>query len=161
MLIGASALALGLGGCSSGPRFLEYDGPEVTSVVVAKARRSLHLLHENRTLRSYDIDLGFSPVGPKRIEGDGKTPEGVYLVNRRNPRSDYHLSLGISYPDVNDVARAQAMGASAGGDIFIHGTPRRYRHASDWTAGCIAVTNREIEVIYSMVRDGTPIFLNA
>jgi murein L,D-transpeptidase YafK len=148
-----------LAACDSGPRFLTYDGPEVTSVVVYKGRRSMYLLHEDQVLKSYFIDLGFAPEGPKQVRGDGKTPEGIYRINRRNPRSAYHLSIGISYPDVNDVARARAMGMDPGGDIFIHGTPRRYVDKADWTAGCIAVMNDEMEEIYAMVRDGTTVFL--
>lgn len=140
---------------------LNYSGPEVTQIVVNKGARTMHLMHASRTLRSYDVDLGFAPVGPKQVEGDGKTPEGLYIINRRNPNSQFHLSIGISHPDVNDVARARSMGASPGGEIFIHGTPRRFRHERDWTAGCIAVTNTEMEVIYSMVRDGTLIDLRA
>ena len=163
LLTGASALSLGLAACSSsdGPRFLTYTGPDVTQIVVNKAARNMHLLHQGRALRSYDIELGFSPQGPKRIEGDGKTPEGVYTINRRNPQSRFHLSIGVSYPDVNDYAKARAMGAAPGGEIFIHGTPRRFHNVRDWTAGCIAVTNTEIEEIYSMVRDGTLIHLQA
>lgn len=159
LLLGGSAVALGLTACSTAPRFLRYDGPEVTRVAVFKAQRQMHLMHGSDALRSYDIDLGFAPLGPKQIEGDGKTPEGTYRINRRNPRSEYHLSLGISYPDVDDVARAGATGRSAGGEIFIHGTPRRFRNRRDWTVGCIAVMNREIEDVYAMVRDGTLISL--
>lgn len=161
MLIGGSAVALALAGCSDAPRFLTYDGPEVTSVVLQKARRNMALLHGEQVLQTYQIELGFAPVGHKQVQGDGKTPEGVYQINRRNPRSEFHLSLGISYPDVNDVARARAAGQDPGGDIFIHGTPRRFRNRPDWTAGCIAITNRQIEDVFAMVRDGTPVFLYA
>jgi murein L,D-transpeptidase YafK len=92
------------------------------------------------------------------IEGDGRTPEGQYLIDRRNPSSEFHLSIGISYPNNVDREIAKTLGKSPGGDIFIHGKPRKYRRASpDWTAGCIAVTNRQMEKIYAMVQDGTPI----
>jgi murein L,D-transpeptidase YafK len=122
----------------------------------------MHLLHNDSILESYDIQLGFAPVGHKQFEGDGKTPEGVYRVDRRNPESRFHLSLGISYPNVNDVAAAAAMGKSPGGDIFIHGQENRSKPRShDWTWGCIAVKNEEMERIYAMVRTGTLVALNA
>lgn len=159
MIGGALALAGCAGDTDGPPRFLSYSGPPVTSVVVRKADRRLFLLNETRTLKDYGIQLGFSPEGHKRFEGDGKTPEGLYWIDRRNPRSQFHLSLGISYPNEEDRAYARARGRSPGGDIFIHGTPRRHRRSKDWTAGCIAVLNNEIEEIYAMVRDGTPILL--
>jgi lipoprotein-anchoring transpeptidase ErfK/SrfK len=97
------------------------------------------------------------PKGHKRMRGDGRTPEGRYIVDRRNPKSQFHLSVGISYPDAEDIARARARGVDPGGDIFIHGAPNGQRRPprGDWTAGCIAVKNREIEEIYSMVATGT------
>ncbi|MGL5009324.1 MAG: L,D-transpeptidase family protein, partial [Paracoccaceae bacterium] len=114
-------IAMALVSCGPPSKFLSYSGPAVTTVQVHKADRKMYLLHGSTVLRSYDISLGFAPVGHKEFEGDGKTPEGAYLINRRNPDSTYHLSLGISYPDVNDVAFAAAAGQQAGGDIFIHG----------------------------------------
>ena len=159
LLGGAAALAAGsLAGCSS--KFRTYDGPPVTGIVVNKAQRRMYLLSGNAALRAFDIRLGGDPVGPKHWEGDGKTPEGAYFIDRRNPNSSYHLSLGISYPNPVDLAFAQSLGLRPGGDIFIHGTPREKRRGGDWTAGCIAVTNREMEDIYAMVGEGTPIFLN-
>jgi murein L,D-transpeptidase YafK len=161
VLLGGAAL-LSLSACSSGPRFLRYDGPEVTYVVVNKGQRRMHLLHNDKILESYDIQLGFAPVGHKQFEGDGKTPEGVYRIDRRNPKSRFHLSLGISYPNINDVEAARAMGKSPGGDIFIHGQENRKKERNhDWTWGCIAVKNKEMEQIYSMVRTGTLVTLNA
>ncbi|APX16309.1 hypothetical protein BWR17_11040 [Phaeobacter inhibens] len=163
--LGAAA-TLGLAGCSSGPsKFRRYNGPEVTSVVVNKGARKVYLLHHEDVLREYDMELGFAPLGHKQIEGDGKTPEGTYLIDRRNPNSRYHLSIGISYPNGQDRAKASAMGKKPGGEIFIHGEPnnakerKRAARVDDWTAGCIAVTNDEIEEIYAMVRDGTVITL--
>jgi murein L,D-transpeptidase YafK len=150
------AVLIALSGCAT--KFRSYDGPEVTRVIVYKESRRLYLLHENRVLKSYRIDLGFAPEGDKKVEGDGRTPEGHYLINRRNPDSDYHLSLGISYPDERDIAEARALGKNPGGDIFIHGRGKLYSLLrKDWTWGCIAVTDDEIEEIYAMVRDGTPI----
>ena len=148
-----------LAGWGERSKFLSYDGPEVTRIVVMKADRRMYLLHHDRLLEAFDIELGFAPVGHKQFEGDGKTPEGRYFIDRRNPNSTWHLSLGLSYPNRADREFAASMGKSPGGDIFIHGEPRRGidRGGDDWTAGCIAVTNREMERIYSMVRTGTPI----
>ncbi|MFK7868170.1 MAG: murein L,D-transpeptidase family protein [Roseobacter sp.] len=161
LMFGAAAAA-SLAACSSGPKIPSYTGPEVTFVVVNKGQRRMHLLHNETILESYGIQLGFAPVGHKRFEGDGRTPEGVYRIDRRNPRSSFHLSLGISYPNEKDVELARANGKSPGGDIFIHGQKKPFRtDTSDWTWGCIAVKNPEIEQIYSMVRNGTPIVLNA
>jgi murein L,D-transpeptidase YafK len=150
-------LALGLAGCAS--KFQTYDGPEVTRLQMFKGDRNLFLFNNTSVLKAYRIDLGFAPEGPKRFEGDGKTPEGAYTVDRRNPDSLFHLSIGISYPNEADIAFAAAQGREPGGDIFIHGGPRPGIDAikPDWTAGCIAVSDREIEDIYAMVRDGTPI----
>ncbi|UOA30015.1 hypothetical protein DSM107133_04778 (plasmid) [Pseudosulfitobacter sp. DSM 107133] len=150
-------LALGLSGCAS--KFRTYDGPEVTRLQMFKGDRNLFLFNNTSVLKAYRIDLGFAPEGPKQFEGDGKTPEGVYTVDRRNPDSLFHLSIGISYPNEADIAFAAAQGREPGGDIFIHGGPRPGIDAikPDWTAGCIAVSDREIEDIYAMVRDGTPI----
>ncbi len=149
-----------LAACSSAPRFLTYDGPRVTEIRVFKAARRMQLLHGETVLRDYEIGLGFAPVGHKEREGDGRTPEGVYEIDRRNPRSAYHLSLGISYPNEADIAHARELGVSPGGDIFIHGRGPNHRRArGDWSVGCITVTDREIEEIYSMVDDGTRIVL--
>ncbi|GGO57293.1 L,D-transpeptidase catalytic domain [Roseovarius pacificus] len=154
------ALFVGLTGCSAS-KFRTYNGPEVTQVVVNKGQRRMHLLHHDQVLKSYDIDLGFAPDGHKQFEGDGKTPEGAYLIDRRNPNSEFHLSVGISYPNTNDVTRAAMIGREPGGDIFIHGeSKQRLGGRRDWTAGCIAVKNREIEEIYAMVKDGTPIYVS-
>jgi len=152
------ALAFGLTACSGG-KFRKYHGAEVTSIQVHKADRKMYLIHRGRVLKSYDVALGFTPEGHKQFEGDGKTPEGTYYITHKNPRSEFYLSLGISYPNVNDVAFAEAAGKSPGGDIFIHGGPNRKVSRRDWTAGCIAVTDRQMEVIYSMVEPGTVIHI--
>ncbi len=157
LVILVAALAA-LSACSS--KFKTYNGPEVTQVQVHKSARKMYLIHHDRVLRAYDIGLGFNPDGHKMQQGDGRTPEGAYLIDRRNPNSKFHLSLGINYPNEIDVARASALGVSPGGDIFIHGRPKPYRRGGrDWTAGCIGVTDREIEEIYAMVRDGTPVYI--
>lgn len=159
------ALALILSACSSSSsKFKRYDGPPVTQILVNKTDRVMYLLNGRTVLKKFDIELGFTAQGHKQFEGDGKTPEGTYYIDRRNPNSSFHLSLGISYPNVRDVAFARAQGKSPGGDIFIHGEPNRKERSkkaqpSDWTAGCIAVTNEEMELIYAMVQDGTLIHI--
>ena len=150
------ALGLGVAGCSN--KFPTYHGPEVKHVVVNKDARRMYLLGTQGVLKSYDVGLRFAPVGDKKVEGDGKTPEGTYIIDRRNPNSEFYRSIGVSYPDKDDLEESKELGKSPGGDIFIHGRPWKYRKGGqDWTAGCIAVTNREIRQIYSMVKDGTPI----
>lgn len=154
MMIGA---ALGLAGCAAKIRV--YDGPEITRVQVFKEARMMRLLSDSTVMRTYSFELGFAPTEHKKIEGDGRTPEGAYLINRLNPNSRFHLSLGISYPDADDVSYARSVGKSPGGNIFIHGTPTNYLGKDDWTWGCIAVTNEEIEEIYAMVNIGTIIYI--
>jgi murein L,D-transpeptidase YafK len=133
------------------------------SIVVLKSERKLFLLHQGRPLREYRIALGGDPVGTKREEGDQRTPEGRYVIDYRNDHSAYHLALHISYPDENDRLQAAARGVNPGGLIMIHGTGSsdplidRWHRLLDWTHGCIAVTNEEIEQIWRAVPDGTPI----
>ena len=151
-------VAFGLSACAS-TKFQTYDGPEVTQIIVVKERRQMYLMHNDQVLEQFRIEMGFAPEGHKVQEGDGRTPEGAYYIDRRNPNSAFHLSLGISYPNNQDRARARAAGVSPGGDIFIHGTPRLMRRKDDWTVGCIAVTNQEMEQIFAMVQTGTPIYI--
>jgi murein L,D-transpeptidase YafK len=133
----------------------------VDRVVVEKAQRRMVLMAGDRVIRSYVIALGAMPVGDKQQEGDGKTPEGNYVIAGRNPSSAFHLSLKISYPDAADRTAAAARGVSPGGDIFIHGAPNWWllpgQPPGDWTRGCIAVTKAEIEEIWHLVPDGTPV----
>ena len=153
------ALAFTLAACGGG-KFRSYHGPKVTSIQVHKADRKMYLLHKDKVLEEYDISLGFAPVGHKQFEGDGKTPEGVYFISHHNPKSRYHLSVGISYPNETDRAFARAQDKSPGGDIMIHGrTNYKGINEGDWTAGCIAVTDREMEQIYAMVTARTPIVI--
>ena len=156
------AVLTALAGCAS--KFKTYNGPEVTQIVVNKGERRMYLFHGEKVLKAYDVDLGFTAAGHKQFEGDGRTPEGDYFIDRRNPNSSFHLSLGISYPNPADVAFAKAAGKKPGGDIFIHGRPNekffKLNMPSDWTAGCISVSNRQIERIYAMVKNGTPIRIN-
>lgn len=134
-------------------------------VVVEKSARTLQLLKDGKVLKTYRVSLGGAPVGAKQREGDQRTPEGEYRIDYRNPASSYHLALHVSYPAAADTARAQAAGVPAGGDIMIHGAPNGYGWMGrlhlfrDWTAGCVAVTDREIEEIWQAVPDGTPITL--
>lgn len=135
-----------------------YTGPQITRVVLYKDRRRLYLLSGAEVIKQYKVGLGFAPKGPKRVEGDGRTPEGSYIIDRRNPNSNYHLSIGISYPNAQDVAYARSIGKQPGGEIFIHGRARKNRgKGRDWTAGCIAVKDRHMEEIYMMVPLGTQI----
>lgn len=163
-----SALALTAGFLAAGavPARAAYApaaAPRANVVVVSKRNRVLELRSGDQLLKRYRVHLGFQPVGQKVMSGDGRTPEGQYFIDRRNPRSDFYLSLGISYPNAVDVARARALGVQPGGDIMIHGGPRRVvdRAKDDWTAGCIAVTDQEIEEIWSMVPTGTPVVIFA
>lgn len=121
----------------------------------------MYLLHDTQVLKSYDIDLGFQPRGHKKLRGDGRTPEGSYIVDRKNPGSEFHLSLGLSYPNAADIAKAKDLGFDPGGDIFIHGASGRTgTRGTDWTFGCIAVSNREIEDVFAMVGEGTQVDIN-
>ena len=153
ILIVAALFALS----SCGTKFKTYNGPTVTAVEVHKADRKMYLLHGSQVLKAYKIHLGGNPIGPKQFEGDQKTPEGGYVITHRNPNSAYHLSLGISYPNDADRAYAKINEKPPGGDIFIHGANNDGRSRGNWTVGCIAVSDRQIEEIYAMVRPGTPI----
>jgi murein L,D-transpeptidase YafK len=133
----------------------------VDRIVVDKSERRMDLMSGGAVVRSYEIALGSAPDGDKEREGDGKTPEGRYVIEGRNPKSAFHLSLKISYPDAADRAAADALGVSPGGDIFIHGAPNWWllpgQPPGDWTRGCIAVTKAEIEEIWRLVPDGTAV----
>ena len=156
-IILVTVLLVGLTACAS--KFKSYYGTEVTQIQIYKAQRVMYLLNGSKVLKSYRIGLGGQPVGDKQFEGDQKTPEGGYVITHRNPNSTYHLSLGISYPNPADRASAAVAGRSPGGDIFIHGGPNGRVSTNDWTYGCIAVTDREIEQIYAMVKPGTTIHI--
>lgn len=154
-----SAIAIiGLGSCvSASPLPL----PEADFVLVDKSDRTLILYREGQVLREYGgLQFGSAPQGHKRFEGDERTPEGRYIIDTRNPQSAYHLSLRVSYPNDADRAYAAAQGRSPGGDIFIHGQPNALpfgRVPGDWTDGCIALSNTEMEELWLAVADGTPI----
>jgi murein L,D-transpeptidase YafK len=138
----------------------------VDRIVVNKSRREMLLLRGESVLRSYRVALGRDPLGPKTRQGDGKTPEGHYIIDRRNPASAYHLALHISYPNPQERDRAQELGIDPGGDIMIHGLRNGGGHIgkahveADWTQGCMAVTDEEMDEIWNLVADGTPIQIN-
>jgi murein L,D-transpeptidase YafK len=134
-------------------------------IVVDKGRRVMTLWSHKKPLKTYRIALGGNPTGHKEQEGDSRTPEGRYTIDAKNPKSSFYLSLHISYPNAKDRAAARKRGVSPGGAIMIHGTPegltalRTAGVFSDWTAGCIAVTNGEMDEIFKLVRVGTPIVI--
>ncbi|MBL4928319.1 L,D-transpeptidase family protein [Fuscibacter oryzae] len=133
----------------------------VERIVVEKSARRLVLYQNGVIVREYRVALGFQPQGTKVRQGDGRTPEGLYRINRRNAASAYHLSLGLDYPHPTDIARARAGGYDPGGDIMIHGQPNALpdmaKVAGDWTAGCIALTNAEMREIWAVTPTGTPV----
>ena len=135
--------------------------PVADLVFVDKSERTLTLYSRGLPYRTYRaLQFGDAPAGHKRFEGDERTPEGRYTIDYRNPQSAYHLSLHISYPNAADRAYARSRGRSPGGAIFIHGQPnslRSGRVAGDWTDGCIALSNAQIEELWRLVPDGTPI----
>jgi murein L,D-transpeptidase YafK len=133
--------------------------PKADKVVVIKCKRLLMLLKDGEIFKTYRISLGRQPSGRKTKAGDNRTPEGSYILDSRNPNSKYHLALHISYPNEADILNAQKLGVSPGGGIMIHGLGRGMVAPvfADWTSGCIAVSNKEIEEIWRFVQDGTPI----
>ena len=138
---------------------------DADSIVVDKSERRLKLYQGGKQVLAYDVALGPNPVGAKTRRGDGRTPEGLYYLEGRNPHSKYHLSLRVSYPNDTDRARAAQRGVSPGGDIMIHGLPKAFasigalHRQQDWTEGCIAVTNDEIEEIWRNVAPGARILI--
>jgi murein L,D-transpeptidase YafK len=143
--------------------FAQSSSTNVDRVVVYKRERKLALLSQEKELRSYKIALGGEPIGPKLRQGDHRTPEGVYMLDSRNPNSHFYKAFHISYPNSKDIAAARKLGVSTGGDIMLHGLPKDYAWVGrahtlhDWTDGCIAVTNEEMDEIWKLVRVGTPI----
>ena len=139
------------------------DAATSDRVVVVKSTRTLTLLHQGKIIKTYKVALGGSPVGAKTREGDNKTPEGEYTIDSKNAHSHYHLALHVSYPSAQDRERARKLGVKPGGEIMIHGLPPQWawlgaaHRKTDWTLGCIAVTNAEIEEIWAMVPVGTPV----
>lgn len=130
-------------------------------IVIVKSTHTMTLYSGGTALKTYKVALSVHPVGPKEREGDEKVPEGDYVVDGKNPHSEFHLALHLSYPNARDRERARKLGVNPGGDVEIHGLPNGYawvgsmQHMADWTTGCIAVTNAEIEEIFPMVPVGT------
>lgn len=146
--------------------FTDNDLPgrtQIDRLVVRKSERRLEAYAKGKLVKTYTIALGKEPLGDKRFQGDNKTPEGLYTINDKNPYSGYHKNLGISYPNASDRREAARLGQPVGGDIKIHGLPNKtpfigkWHRLMDWTAGCIAVTNKEIDELYKAVPVGTPI----
>lgn len=137
--------------------------PSVDRVIVRKGQRRLLLMHGGNVVRSYTVHLGLNPVGQKERSGDFRTPEGTYRLERRNPRSDFFLSLKVSYPNTQDLRRAHTHHWDTGGSIMIHGLPNALKHdpeyydSHDWTDGCIAVSNADMVEIWMLVPDDVPI----
>lgn len=144
------------------PPDIALQGP-VDRILIEKSARRMTVFRDGRALKTYRIALGFAPEGDKTRQGDGRTPEGQFRIDRRNANSAYHLSLGLDYPQPEDAARARAGGYSPGGDIFIHGQPNDRKGQPvlrrDWTAGCIAVSDPEIEELWRAVAIGTEVEL--
>lgn len=155
--IGSVLLVILFSGCAN---YSKHPSPDY--IVVFKSERQLALVHDDEIYKTYDIGLGQDPVGHKVQEGDSRTPEGHYVISGRNPNSKYFLSLRISYPDEDDISFAKEKGVHPGSDIMIHGmrgdgTREDFLKSGDWTEGCIAVTNEEMEELWHLIEDGTPI----
>ncbi len=137
--------------------------PAADQVIVEKQKRKLHLLRNGEPFRTFDIALGIAPIGDKEREGDFKTPEGRYMLDARNPDSDYFLSIHVSYPNAQDRREAREKGVDPGGQIMIHGQPNvptysaAFYRTSDWTNGCIAVSNSDMIDIWLMTPNNIPI----
>ncbi len=139
------------------------EGQEIEKLVVLKSERKMQAFAGGKLVKTYKIALGRNPVGDKQFEGDRKTPEGLYTINDKNPNSGYHKNLGISYPNAQDIAEARQLGKPTGGDIKIHGMRNGasylgfFHRLTDWTHGCIAVTDAEVDELYAHTPIGTPI----
>jgi murein L,D-transpeptidase YafK len=136
---------------------------KIDYIEVVKEDREMHVYSKGKLLKTYKIVLGWSPDGPKRVQGDGKTPEGIYFINGKNPHSVAYKNLGISYPNSKDREEARKLGKSPGGDIKIHGLVNELSFLGkasmlfDWTGGCIAVNNSDMEELYTHVKVGAKI----
>jgi murein L,D-transpeptidase YafK len=162
-LLAVLGMATLLGSATAEEQDLALGPDRADYVVVDKSDRKLYLYKAGRILREFDVSLGLVPNGAKQREGDFRTPEGKYMLDARNANSDFFLSIHVSYPNEGDRARAAQLGVDPGGQIMIHGWPnepkydvRRYQ-GSDWTDGCIAVSNSDMVDIWLMTRESTPI----
>jgi murein L,D-transpeptidase YafK len=159
------ASVIALAGMSAGiaPRSAAQTASKIDRIVIEKSKRTLSLMDGTKTLKTYKVALGGQPVGPKDRQGDHKTPEGIYSVDAKNPNSQFYKALHISYANQADRANARKLGVSPGGDVEIHGLGSKWEwlgakhRLTDWTDGCIALTNEEIDEIYPLIKVGTPI----
>lgn len=139
--------------------------PQIDTILVEKQKHQMTVFHNDKPVKKYKIALGFNPLGHKVKEGDGKTPEGTYYIVGKNPQSQFHLSLKLSYPSVEDKKKALHKGLNPGGNIIIHGlaphlsAKGKWHAMRDWTLGCIAVTNDEIEEIFTLAEVGTKVVI--
>ena len=135
----------------------------VDKILVLKSKRQLQAFSKGQLIKTYRISLGRNPIGDKEFEGDKRTPEGLYIINDKNLNSDYHKNLGVSYPNQGDIEQAKKIGKQTGGDIKIHGLKNgigfigKFQRWFDWTAGCVALTNSDIDELYDYTNIGTPI----
>jgi len=163
VILGAVCLGSGCGDVESPLP----DGATADHVIIEKSKRELTLLSEGKTLKSYHVALGRNPTGAKTQEGDNRTPEGVYLIDSRKSDSGYHRALHLSYPNAADLERARGLGVEPGGDIMIHGIRNgfgwvgRLHRLIDWTRGCIAVTDGEIQEMWRAVPNGAVVEIRA
>jgi murein L,D-transpeptidase YafK len=159
VLLLTCGIAIALPASAAWPPPLAPAAERADEIHVVKHQRRMDLLRKGKVIRSYSIRLGDQPRGHKRQQGDERTPEGRYAITYRNPKSAFHLSLRISYPNAADRAQARARGVDPGGDIVIHGgTPPGYWR--DWTDGCIALMDKQMEEVWSLVPTGTPIVID-
>jgi murein L,D-transpeptidase YafK len=147
------------------PKVIYESQTKAESIIIDKSDEKIYLLKKGKVIREYDAKMGSTP-GKKMFEGDNRTPEGGYFISNKNPNSQYFLSLAISYPNKEDRERAEKMGKNPGGEIMIHGMPNksawieRFKNQyEDWTAGCVAVKDKDMVEIYAMVDVGTPILI--
>jgi L,D-transpeptidase catalytic domain len=158
-------LAMSMPAAGGEPAGVAWSGtiPVADRIIVRKSERRLYLMRRGEVLRSYRVALGLQPAGPKERAGDFRTPEGRYLLTRRNARSDYFLSIQVSYPNDEDVRRARHQHVDPGGAIMLHGLPNNLRHppeyyaSADWTDGCIAMSDSDMVELWMMTQDNTPI----
>lgn len=168
LLLAVSAMAsaqplIGSAPAGSVQSSLSASLPIADAVVVRKSERRLYLMRRGEVLRAYRVELGLMPEGAKEQAGDFRTPEGRYTLTRRNPRSDYFMSIQVSYPNAEDLKRAQRNHVDPGGSIMLHGIPNTLRHSPDyyakvdWTNGCIAMSDSDMVELWLMTPENTPI----
>jgi murein L,D-transpeptidase YafK len=162
-LVSSACLVAGLGSYAWWPASQVSTSPLADKVLVLKSQHKIILYHNGEEICRYGVAIGRSPVGPKTRGGDHRTPEGNYVLDRKNPKSGFHLAMHVSYPNSLDRDRAAKAGLAPGGDIMVHGIKNglgwlgRFHRLIDWTDGCIAITNPEMDQFWKLVPEGTPI----